>query len=133
MCSRASVVCVGDIWRWRGLEANGIIVRMVGRNLSTVSRAVGNGSLWEWEETRYLPTRVGYKAPVCDPVNFPKRIRGPGVPGISASVALARQSDCCVPKNTDTAPDTSLRTPSSPRPEGIVQPYSTGTLQRKTS
>lgn len=37
MCSRASVVCVGDIWRWRGLEANGIIVRMVGCNLSTLS------------------------------------------------------------------------------------------------
>lgn len=113
------------------MEANGIIVRMVGRNLSTVSRAVGNGSLWEWEETRYLPTRVGYKAPVCDPVNFPKRIRGPGVPGISASVAVARQSDCCVPRNTDAAPDT----PSAYTvlAEGIVQPYSTATLQRKTS
>ena len=31
-CS-VSVVCVGDIWRARGLEANGIIVRMVGLNL----------------------------------------------------------------------------------------------------
>ena len=103
MCSRASVVCVGDIWRWRGLEANGIIVRMVARNLSTVSRAVGNGSLWEWEETRNLPTRVGYKAPVCDPVNFPKRIRGPGVPCISARVTHSRQSHC------------SVLTPCSPR------------------
>lgn len=77
--SWASVVCAGDIWRARGLEANGIIVRMVGLNLSSRRCAVGNGSLWEWEETRFLPTRVGYKAPARDPVNFCPEFSGSGV------------------------------------------------------
>lgn len=49
---------------------------------------MGNGSLWEWEETVLLPTRVGYKAPVYDPVNFLAEFAVPGSLGNSAFLAL---------------------------------------------
>ena len=51
---------------------------------------MGNGSLWEWEETRFLPTRVGYKGPVYDPVNFLSEFAVPGSPGISAARSRPR-------------------------------------------
>lgn len=43
---------------------------------------MGIRSLWEWEETAFLPTRVGYKAAVYDPVDFLRlqRFRGPAAP-----------------------------------------------------
>ena len=53
---------------------------------------MGNGSLWEWEETRFLPTRVGYKGPVYDPVNFLSEFAVPGSPGTSACLSSARRS-----------------------------------------
>lgn len=66
---------------------------------------MGIRSLWEWEETTFLPTRVGYKAAVYDPVDFLRlqRFRGPAAPR-HRRFAPVLPEDVCRAATLDTPP-----------------------------